>query len=76
MSTLAEELAAEQRITSCLVCRWLLTQSDEAQQEWHAELRKPANIVSHEAVVRILRKRGTSITRSSVERHRRNHEWA
>lgn len=74
MSSLAEELAADQAVSSCKLCAFIDGRPPEERAEWHAQLSRPANVVSHASVLRALSRRGLSIGESSVKRHRRLHE--
>ena len=74
MTSLAQELADDQRLgSSCLLCTYIRSLPVGDQAEWHAELARPATVVSHASVLRALEKRGVAITESSVKRHRRHH---
>lgn len=74
MSALAQELAEDQRLgSSCHICTWIKTRPVVEQAEWHAELAKPATVVSHMSVQRALERRGLTVGDTSVKRHRRNH---
>jgi len=73
VSTLSEELAADQASSQCRICAWLETQSPESQGEWRTELSRPAKVISHTSVLRALKKRGVATSETSVKRHRSLH---
>jgi hypothetical protein len=58
---------------SCHICTWVKAQPIPVQEEWHTELAKPAEVVSHMSVLRALERRGVDVIESGVKRHRRNH---
>jgi hypothetical protein len=74
VTTLAQELAEDQRLgSSCHICAFTRSLPVAEQSEWHTELSKPADIVSHMSILRALQRRQVEVSESSVKRHRRNH---
>lgn len=65
-----EALQLQQRQLACKVCAWLRQQSDDEQAEWADVMDNP--VIEHQAIQKILQRRGCKISYSTLQRHRLN----
>lgn len=72
MPSLHDELAGGSA-PACKVCAYLGTLTPAEAGEWHAELAKPVAVIGNTAIVNALKRRGITVTETSVRRHRSRH---
>lgn len=73
MPSLHDELRAETGEYTCKVCAYIDTLSAGEQDAWFKELASPVKVVGNTAVVNALKRRGVTVTETSVRRHRSRH---
>ena len=73
-NSLHEELLHESgKGGACKICSYLHTLDAATRAEWAKEIALPHEVVSHMALVVVLKRHGVSIEEASVRRHRNNH---